>query len=765
MWWSFDRSHGPLDQHQMISRVCSAVVNYLGSFSQQSDVSHRASFKRRWDADVDDQGDTNPVFVKRMRSSTSSTPVDIEPISSTTAPSISEYSNSRQVGGHSLFGSSLGRKMAFWFRPTSSFNRVTVARDSDDSDSDVKVIGEVTARAAPDIVVVGSNTGGNVKQQTEHRHTSIGKRLLQQTSVGQKSKSRHHQHHQKTLSPSTGASFSTAGGGSVSLSPCRRSKAQRSQLSSAMKSLYGAAHQSRSLATRKLSKLNCFRLEEKSMYRELLDQYITSTANPSRALPPVKYTSRNSSEEVIVLDTPGDSRDVSHLTRPVLPPSRQGSLRSTATRSPLTTTYRPPSEEKSVSEDFSRWRSSRIVNGIDSSNLRSSCVTQRVADSSHQSRPPASRDPPASPAVETVEISSSDSDSFASTVNVSDDKHSTQSSSVATTASAANSTPSTGDIVSSELQLAVSRRLESYDAACERNRQARELLRRQIADEELRVLAHQRTQFEWEQKLSARLRLQARITPAVAVEAESELSEEEEEEEVEKLVELTDEMQDRISAALRPKPATEVLCEAFNLSITRHDIQTLNGLNWLNDEVVNFYMTMLMERGKSSSADSNSRRRLLRVYAFNTFFYGKIVSQGHSAVRRWTRKVDIFSHELLLVPVHLGMHWCLMGVDLRHSRITFYDSMGSDNQRALKAMLRYLADEHRDKKSKELDTSAWTTVSAQDIPQQMNGSDCGMFACKFAEYLSRDAPFSFSQQEMPYFRRRMVYEIITNTLL
>ena len=33
----------------------------------------------------------------------------------------------------------------------------------------------------------------------------------------------------------------------------------------------------------------------------------------------------------------------------------------------------------------------------------------------------------------------------------------------------------------------------------------------------------------------------------------------------------------------------------------------------------------------------------------------------------------------------------------------------------------------------------------QDIPQQMNGSDCGVFSCKYAEYLSRDAPFTFSQ--------------------
>ena len=47
----------------------------------------------------------------------------------------------------------------------------------------------------------------------------------------------------------------------------------------------------------------------------------------------------------------------------------------------------------------------------------------------------------------------------------------------------------------------------------------------------------------------------------------------------------------------------------------------------------------------------------------------------------------------------------------------------------------------------------------------MNGSDCGMFACKFAEYLSRDARLTFTQEHMPYFRRRMVYEIVTKKLL
>jgi len=48
-----------------------------------------------------------------------------------------------------------------------------------------------------------------------------------------------------------------------------------------------------------------------------------------------------------------------------------------------------------------------------------------------------------------------------------------------------------------------------------------------------------------------------------------------------------------------------------------------------------------------------------KVYSFNTFFYPKVLSGGHQAVRRWTKQVDLFSYDYVLVPVHLGMHWCL----------------------------------------------------------------------------------------------------------
>ena len=52
-----------------------------------------------------------------------------------------------------------------------------------------------------------------------------------------------------------------------------------------------------------------------------------------------------------------------------------------------------------------------------------------------------------------------------------------------------------------------------------------------------------------------------------------------------------------------------------------------------------------------------------------------------------------------------------------------------------------------------------------DIPQQDNSSDCGVFSCKFADYISRDLSIGFSQDNMPNFRKIMKYEILSNTLI
>ncbi|XP_018324219.1 ubiquitin-like-specific protease ESD4 [Agrilus planipennis] len=224
------------------------------------------------------------------------------------------------------------------------------------------------------------------------------------------------------------------------------------------------------------------------------------------------------------------------------------------------------------------------------------------------------------------------------------------------------------------------------------------------------------------------------------------------------LPQLTEEQEKIVANALNPRGnPNEVLAQKFSLSITRRDLLTLSGLNWLNDEVINFYMNLIIERGKLPQWP--------KAYAMNTFFYPKLLKDGPASLRRWTRKVDIFAHDIIAVPIHLGVHWCMSMIDFRYKTIKYYDSMGGSNRRCLDALLNYLQAEHMDKKKTKYDVSNWELESVKDIPQQMNGSDCGMFSCTFAEFLTRDAKITFSQEDMPYLRRKMVLEIITGVLL
>ncbi|XP_074113025.1 uncharacterized protein LOC141536419 [Cotesia typhae] len=223
------------------------------------------------------------------------------------------------------------------------------------------------------------------------------------------------------------------------------------------------------------------------------------------------------------------------------------------------------------------------------------------------------------------------------------------------------------------------------------------------------------------------------------------------------LPELTDEMLDQVARALNPNPPNQVLVESFGLRITCKDIHTLAGLNWLNDEVINFYMNLLIARGGTDKYPP--------VHAMNTFFYPKLLSGGHASLKRWTRKIDIFAKDIVVVPIHLGVHWCMSIIDFREKSIRYYDSMGGENPKCLYALKRYIEDESLDKKKQKYDASDWTLESMKDIPQQMNGSDCGVFSCTFAEFICANRKLNFSQDNMPYFRNKMVYEILNVRLL
>ncbi|KAJ2747298.1 SUMO1 sentrin specific peptidase 1 [Coemansia sp. BCRC 34301] len=198
--------------------------------------------------------------------------------------------------------------------------------------------------------------------------------------------------------------------------------------------------------------------------------------------------------------------------------------------------------------------------------------------------------------------------------------------------------------------------------------------------------------------------------------------------------------------------------EINNVPVTAHDVDTLGDGKWLNDEVINFYMQLIMSRSEKNC-------KLPRVHAFNTFFYSTLRDQGYVRVKRWTRRIKLFEMDLVIVPVHLGVHWCCAVIDFRAKTVVYYDALLGDNQECLRLLMEYLREESKDKLGVAFDDGGWTMQCDKQIPQQMNGYDCGVFAITFAEYVSRDAPFSFSQANCPFLRRRVTYEIATSSLL
>ncbi|KAA8577935.1 hypothetical protein FQN60_008768 [Etheostoma spectabile] len=209
---------------------------------------------------------------------------------------------------------------------------------------------------------------------------------------------------------------------------------------------------------------------------------------------------------------------------------------------------------------------------------------------------------------------------------------------------------------------------------------------------------------------------------------------------------LTKEMTVEVSCALAQSDPNLVLSAAFKLRITQRDLATLQEGGWLNDEVINFYLSLVMERCSGEAAG-------LKIYSFSTFFFPKLRgggggrAGGHAAVKRWTKAVDLFLFDLILVPLHLGVHWAMAVIDLKSRTVKSYDSMGQRHDDLCSLLLLYLKEEHKAKKGRELDSAKWTFGSLRptEIPQQKNGSDCGVFACKYADYIAKGRPLTFKQ--------------------
>ncbi|XMA09848.1 hypothetical protein WAI453_002639 [Rhynchosporium graminicola] len=95
-------------------------------------------------------------------------------------------------------------------------------------------------------------------------------------------------------------------------------------------------------------------------------------------------------------------------------------------------------------------------------------------------------------------------------------------------------------------------------------------------------------------------------------------------------------------------------------SVDLQDIQRLDEGEFLNDNLIVFYLRWLEDHLAKDSPELASR-----IYFTNTFFYerltknvkGKSGGINYEAVERWTSKIDLLKYDYIVVPVNETVHW------------------------------------------------------------------------------------------------------------
>ncbi|RMD43271.1 hypothetical protein DV735_g1800, partial [Chaetothyriales sp. CBS 134920] len=91
------------------------------------------------------------------------------------------------------------------------------------------------------------------------------------------------------------------------------------------------------------------------------------------------------------------------------------------------------------------------------------------------------------------------------------------------------------------------------------------------------------------------------------------------------------------------------------------DLLRLDEDQFLNDSLISFFIRYLQYQLELSDLDL-----LKKMHFFNTYFFDTLTknSKGrkdvnHAGVSRWTKNIDIFSRDFVIVPVNDNLHWYL----------------------------------------------------------------------------------------------------------
>jgi Ulp1 family protease len=206
----------------------------------------------------------------------------------------------------------------------------------------------------------------------------------------------------------------------------------------------------------------------------------------------------------------------------------------------------------------------------------------------------------------------------------------------------------------------------------------------------------------------------------------------------------------------------EILFQKYNVDITGEKLQCMKDGEWLNDEVINFYMGMLKEKDSKENSSETS-------FYFSTFFMTKLIEKRNGQatytyknVERWTKKCNIFDMEKIFIPINIkNLHWVMVVIYMKTKEISFYDSLYQENfLYYYKILMNWLEDESK-KMKVSIDPKLWRFNEGCSMsPQQTNGCDCGVFTICCADYITNGLPLLYEQKDMSLWRCKIVCSML-----